>query len=293
MAYGLGRGLSSLIPPKKNKASAVIKEDEYFSPPSPVDIGGATMLEISTEEIESNPFQPRKSFSDADLNELADSIKLYGIIQPLVAAKKGGKYELIAGERRLRAARLAGLRKVPVIVRDYDQQKKLEVALVENLQREDLNPIDKAAAYRQLLDDFNLTVEEVARKVGKSRPQVSNTLRLLYLPEEICAALSAGQLNEAHAVYLAGLSDEAVQLEVFRKIIQNNWTVKETNRQVRQMGGTKKSRIKDNPADRVREAAFREFFGAKTEIKRASRGGKIIIDFYSDDDLAEMTRKVK
>jgi ParB family transcriptional regulator, chromosome partitioning protein len=292
MSYGLGRGLSSLIPPKKEKNSAVIKEDEYVSAP----VAAAArdgVLQVSPDQIEANPFQPRKSFSETDINELADSIRTYGIIQPLIVTRQGGRFELIAGERRLRAAKIAGLKTVPVVVRDYDQQRKLEVALVENLQREDLNPMDKAAAYRQLMDDFNLSLEDAAKKVGKSRPQVSNTLRLLSLPAEIRAALAGGKLSEAHAIYLLGLDSEIKQLNVFRKIIQNEWTVRETSRQVRKIGGTKESRIKNDPADAAREAAFRSFFGAKTEIKRANRGGKIIIDFYSDDDLTEMTRKIK
>ena len=289
MAYGLGRGLSSLIPPKKS--NAIIKEDEYFSPP--LLARGEEVLEINPEEISANPMQPRHSFPEAEINELAESIKTYGIIQPLIVTRQNGHYELIAGERRLRAAKIAGLKKVPAIVRNYDQQKKLEVALVENLQREDLNPMDKAGAYRQLMDDFSLTVEETAKKVGKTRPQVSNTLRLLSLPEEIKEALINGRLSEAHAIYLVGLDNEVKQLNVFHKILQNDWTVRETSRQVRKLGGTKESRIKENPSDRVKESIFREFFGAKTEIKRANRGGKIIIDFYSDDELAEMTQKIK
>lgn len=293
MSYGLGRGLGSLIPKKIEKSKAVIKEDEYFSPAAIAVSGDSGLLEVDPNEITANPMQPRKSFSDVDINELADSIKTYGIIQPLVVTKTNGKYELIAGERRLRAAKVAGLKKVPVVVRDYDQQKKLEVALVENLQREDLNPIDKAAAYRQLMDDFNLSLDEAAKKMGKSRPQISNTLRLLSLPEEIRNALAGARLSEAHAIYLLGLDTEAKQLNVFRKIIQNNWTVKETSKQLRKLGGTKESRIKDDPSDRAREASFREFFGAKTEIKRGNRGGKIVIDFYSDDELAEMVKKIK
>jgi ParB family chromosome partitioning protein len=293
MAYGLGRGLGSLIPQKTEKSRAVIKEDEYFSPSFSVDQKEDGLLEVDPNEITTNPFQPRKSFSDIDINELADSIKTYGIIQPLVVTKTGGKYELIAGERRLRASKIAGLKKVPVVVRGYDQQKKLEVALVENLQREDLNPIDTAVAYRQLMDDFNLSLEEAAKKMGKSRPQISNTLRLLALPEEIRNALAGGRLSEAHAIYLLGLDTEAKQLNVFRKIIQNNWTVRETSAQVRKLGGTKESRIKEDPSDRARETSFREFFGARTEIKRSNRGGKIIIDFYNDDELVEMVRKIK
>ena len=292
MAYGLGRGLSSLIPPKKEQSNAVITEDEYYAPAAK-SASKSGVVEVDPAEIETNPFQPRKSFDDVDINELADSIKTYGVIQPLIVTRQGGKYELIAGERRLRASKIAGLKTVPVIVRDYDQQKKLEVALVENLQREDLNPIDTARAYRQLMDDFNLSLEETAKKVGKSRPQVSNTLRLMGLPEEIKAALSGGKLSEAHAIYLLGIASPEKQMDIFNKIIKNDWTVKETSNEVRKLGGSKESRIKDDPNDRVREAAFRSFFGAKTEIKRANKGGKIVIDFYGDDDLVEMVKKIK
>jgi ParB family transcriptional regulator, chromosome partitioning protein len=291
MSYGLGRGLSSLIPPKTGKAQSIIKENEYRSA-SFVAVEG-TALEVDPDNIEANPFQPRKVFNDSDIKDLSESIKIYGVIQPLIVVRQGDKYQLIAGERRLRASKLAGLKKVPVIVRDYDQQKKLEVALVENLQREDLNPIDTAHAYRQLMDDFNLSADEAGKKVGKSRSQVANSLRLLSLSDVIQTALLERKISEAHGIYLLGIESEARRLEIFRKIVQNNWTVKETSQQVRKLGGSKESRIKEDPNDKVREAAFRSFFGAKTEIKRANRGGKIIIDFYSDDDLIEMTKKIK
>ncbi len=286
--------MSSLIPQKTNKesANAIIGEDEYrplFSP----DGGEKGYFEIETDIIDPNPRQPRQYFDDSDISELAQSLKEYGVIQPLVVIKKGERYELIAGERRLRAAKMADLKKVPVVVRDYDEQKKLEIALVENIQRSDLNPIEKAMAYRQLMDDFNLTVEETARRLGKSRPQVSNTMRLMSLPEEIRDALARRQLTEAHAVYLMGVENPIRQMDIFRKIVQNNWTVKETGAQVRRLGGTKESRIKENPADNIREAAFRSFFSAKTVIKRENRGGKIIIDFSGDSELDEMVKKIK
>jgi ParB family transcriptional regulator, chromosome partitioning protein len=289
---GLGRGLSSLIPQKIDRSRAVIKEDEYVaSSPSNPSLGG--VLEVSPELIDANPKQPRREFDQGDLADLSESIKNYGIIQPLVVTKQGDRYELIAGERRLRASKMAGLKKVPIVVRDYDEQRKLEVAIIENVQRADLNPIEKAMAYRQLMDEFSLTVEEVAKRVGKSRPQVSNTMRLTSLPEEIRSALSKGQLSEAHAVYLMGLDNPVKQMEVFRKIVQNNWTVRETSQQVRKLGGTKESRIKTDQRDAAREAAFRSFFAAKAEVKRESRGGKVVISFSSDDELDEMIRKIK
>jgi ParB family transcriptional regulator, chromosome partitioning protein len=293
MSYGLGRGLSSLIPPKKEKTNSVIKEDEYFSPSSPLVKMHDNFLEIDPAIIKANPRQPRKNFSEPEIDELADSIKEYGVLQPLIVTRRGDEYELIAGERRLRASKKAGLKKVPVIVREVDEQKKLELALVENLQREDLNPLERAMAYKQLIDDFSLTLEEAARKVGKSRPQVSNALRLLSLPEEIRDSLVHGKLSEAHAIYLLGIENAVQQMDIFRKIVQNKWTVRETSRQVQKIGGTKEARIKDNFSDRARENAFREFFGARTEIKRSSRGGKIIIDFYNDDELTEMVKKIK
>jgi ParB family transcriptional regulator, chromosome partitioning protein len=294
MAYGLGRGLSSLIPQKNKKEGEkiAIREDEYHASITPA-VATIGILEVPIEKIDPNPRQPRKTFDGADIAELAESLKEYGIIQPLVVIPNNDRYELVVGERRLRAARLAGFTKVPAVVKNYDEQKKLEVALIENIQREDLNPVEKALAYRDLQEDFNLTVEEVARRVGKSRPQVSNTMRLLSLPEEIRQSLMSGQLTEAHAVYLLGLENPIRQMEVFRKIIQNNWTVRETSRQVRRLGGTKESRIKENPADRSREAIFRSFFSAKTEIKRSNRGGQVIINFLSDDELDGMVGKIK
>jgi ParB family chromosome partitioning protein len=227
------------------------------------------------------------------LQELSESIKIYGVIQPLVVTRNKDRYELIAGERRLRASKLAGLAKVPIVIRDYDDQKKLEVALIENIQRSDLNPMEKALGYRQLMSDFNMTAEDVAKKIGKSRPQVANTIRLMSLPEEIRNALAKRQLTEAHAVYLMGIENPVKQMDIFRKIIQNNWTVSETSKQVRKIGGTKDARIKDDHLDQARIAAFRSYFSAKTEIKRESRGGKIIISFGSDDELDEMVKKVK
>lgn len=280
-----------MIPQKIDKPRAVIKEAEYVGTPALPVLGG--VLEVDPMKIDANPKQPRHEFDQNELNDLSESIKTYGVIQPLIVTKNGDRYELIAGERRLRASKMAGLKKVPVVVRDYDEQKKLEVAIIENVQRADLNPIEKAMAYRQLMDEFSLTVEDVAKRVGKSRPQVSNTMRLTSLPQEIRDALSKGQLTEAHAVYLMGLDNPVKQMEVFRKIVQNNWTVRETSQQVRKLGGTKESRIKSDQRDGVREAAFRSFFAAKTEIKRESRGGKIVITFSSDDELDEMINKIK
>ncbi|MFW5888305.1 MAG: ParB/RepB/Spo0J family partition protein [Patescibacteria group bacterium] len=282
MPKGLGRGLDSLIPQKPKKT----KNDK-----------GGDIMDVTTEEereniteldinkIKARPSQPRKEFSGHAMEELTDSVRRYGIIQPLIVTPTEEGYELIAGERRLRAGVEAGLEKVPVVVRDYDQQKQLEVALIENLQREDLTPIEKAVAYRKLMADFNMSVQDVAESVGKSRPSVSNIMRLLDLPEEIQDAILKGKLNEANALWVAGLDTEAKQMEVFRKIIHGNMTYGQVREEVKKMGGTKQARIKQDPKDGEREERLREAVGTKVKLTRKKKGGTITIDFYSDEEL--------
>jgi len=288
MSNGLGRGLSSLIPQKNNKNLGAHDEIDVLLADNKDKV-----LNVDIEKIEVNSMQPRQNFSDGNLDELAESIKKYGIIQPLVVIDKDGSYELIAGERRLRASKKAGLKKVPVVIREAGEQEKLEVALVENIQRENLNPIEMAMAYRKLVDEFNLTQDELAKRLAKSRSSVANTLRMLNLPDEIRQALIEGKIGEGHAKYLVGLESEEKQLNLFRKIIRNNLTVSDVAEEARKMGGTKAARIKINYADKDKEFALREFFGAKIEIKRKGRGGQIIIDFFSDDELSEIVDKVK
>lgn len=288
---GLGRGLGSLIPQKPIKP-LTNSNDGGVNNATEVQAGGVLM--ISPEEVIANVFQPRHKFTDYKLDELAASIKEHGIIQPLiVGSKKDGKYELIAGERRLRASKLAGLKEVPVIIKDVDNQDKLELALIENIQREDLNPIDCAMSYRRLMDEFKLTQEDVAKKVGKSRPAVANTLRFLNLPEEVRLALIDGKISEGHAKYIVGVEGEVKQMKLFRQILHSNLTVGDTSAEIRKMGGTKMARVKINYLDKDKEFAFREFFGAKVEIKRTGKGGKIVIDFYSDEELKNIVEKIK
>jgi len=287
----LGRGLSSLIPQKVKKVATMSDGEAVVSLVSEDDKD--KILQISPEKISANPSQPRRDFNERQLEELAGSIRQYGMIQPLVVSQKDGGYELIAGERRLRAAKILGSAAVPVIVRRADEQQKLELALVENLQREDLNPIEQAMAYRKLIDEFNLSQEELAARVGKSRPVITNTLRFLNLPEEIQAALMDGRLSEAHAKILAGLESEAQQLSLFKKILLNKLTVADAAKESRAMGGTKQARIKINYADKDKEFAFRQFFGTKVQIKRKGKGGEVIIYFYGDEELGEMVSKIK
>jgi len=287
----LGRGLSSLIPQKVKKVATAISGEAVVSVVSEADKD--RVLQISPDRIQVNPMQPRRNFNEHQLNELIESIKQYGIIQPLIVTQKNGDYELIAGERRLRAAKILNLATVPVIIRQADEQQKLEVALVENLQREDLNAIEAALAYRKLIDEFNLNQEELAIRLGKSRPVITNTLRLLNLPEEIQAALIDGRITEGHAKTIVGLESEAKQLALLKKILLNKMTIEDAMKETRAMGGTKMARIKINYADKDKEFAFREFFGTKAEIKRKGKGGEVIIYFYSDEELGEMVEKIK
>jgi ParB family chromosome partitioning protein len=295
---GLGRGLSSLIPNKKTagagakkkavKARAATNPSFTETPASEGQI-----VKIKIEEIKTNPMQPRKRFLDTSMEELVESIKEYGLIQPVVVTPREEGYELIAGERRLRAAREAGLVEVPAIVREADRQEQLALSLIENIQREDLNPIELAQAYKRLVEEFNMTHEEIAKKVGKSRPVITNAIRLLNLPEEMQLALIEGKIKEGHAHYLVGLDSEKKQTALFRKIIHNNLTIEDTNKEAKRMGGTKAARIKINYRDKDKEFLLREFFGTKVEIKRKGRGGQIIIDFYSDEELEEIVNKIK
>lgn len=294
MAQGLGRGLGSLIP-KKTMAygqNPFQEEGASVSSESVVVHDSERILKVSPDKISFNPYQPRTNFSDGALNDLAESIKEHGIIQPLIVTRKGDKYELIAGERRLRSAKLIGLKEVPVIVREENDQKKLEVALIENLQREDLNPMETARAYRRLIDEFNITQEEAARKVGKARSSVANVLRLLSLPSEAQAALAGGKISEAHAKYILGLEGEEKQLSMLHKILRHNLTVAQTDKEIKRLGGTKAAKAKDY-FDRAKEDELSELLSTKVEIKRQGKGGKLVIDFYSEEELNDILTKIK
>jgi len=292
MSNTLGRGLSSLIPQKVNRqdasADGEIKVIETLAPDDRDKI-----LRLAPELIRVNPHQPRQRFADYSLDELIESIRQYGIIQPLIVTRDADGYELIAGERRLRASKALNLREVPVIVRDADEQEKLELALIENLQRENLNPVETAIAYQKLIDEFSLTQEEVGKRVGKSRPAITNALRLLQLPEEIQLALIDGKITDGHAKFILGVEGVEKQMTLFRRILHNNLTVRDTNEEVRRLGGTKMARIKINYEDKDKEFALREFFGTKAYIRRKGKGGEIVVEFYDDDGLEEMVGKVR
>lgn len=288
MPQGLGRGLSSLIPKKTVSSGTKLTSDEDIV----VLQDGDRILRVDPGRISINPQQPRSYFNDNALNDLAASIREHGIIQPLIVTKKGSGFELIAGERRWRSAKLIGLKEVPIIIRAEEDQKKLELALIENLQRENLNPLETARAYRRLIDEFNITQEETAKKVGKARSSVANSLRLLQLPLVIQEALGSGQITEAHAKYLLGLEDPSKQLAVLRKIVRQNLTVAQTDKEIKRLGGTKAAKTKDY-FDRAKEDELSQKLSTKVEIKRRGRGGQLLIDFYSEEELGEIIKKIK
>lgn len=292
MAQGLGRGLGSLIPKKTMTYGQNPFKSNFSTEESIVLNDGDRILNISLDDISVNPQQPRSDFNEAALNDLAASIKEHGIISPLIVTKKVEGYELIAGERRLRAARIANLKKVPVIVREEGDQKKLELALIENLQRQNLNPLESALAYRRLMDEFNLTQEEASTKLGKARSSIANALRLLTLPSEIQAALAGGKISEAHAKYLLGLEGETKQINMLKKILRHNLSVLETSKEINRLGGTKAAKPKDF-FDKNKEEDLSSYLNTKVELKRTKRGGQIIINFYGDEDLGEILTKIK
>lgn len=289
MANGLGRGLGSLIPPKVNKV-ATTSSGEALVDVTTQDDRNRIML-LSPNLIKANPEQPRKRFSEQKLEDLKESIKQYGIIQPLIVSRRNDQYELIAGERRLRASKAIGLDKVPVIIRNVDELEKLELALIENIQREDLNPIETALAYRKLVDEFNISQEDMSKRVGKPRSSVTNTLRLLSLPEEIQQALIDGKITEGHAKIILGLEGEVRQMALYRKIVHSGLSVNTAIEETRKMGGTKAARNIPG-VDQDKELRLREFFGSKAEVRRKGKGGQIIISFYSEEELDGIMKKL-
>ncbi|MFZ5364835.1 MAG: ParB/RepB/Spo0J family partition protein [Patescibacteria group bacterium] len=286
---GLGRGLGSLIPKKVSPSLVREENKEMVLEPSKDQI-----VQIPVEKIEPNPMQPRQVFSHQDLEELIESIKHYGILQPLVVTKAGEMYQLIAGERRWRASKVIGLEKVPVIVRDATEQEKLELSLIENIQRKNLNPIEEAASYQRLANEFNLTQEEIAAKLGKSRPKIANTIRLLQLPEKIQRALVEEKITEGHARVILSLPTEKQQLDFLNKILQNEFTVREAETQARKASGRKPKVLKSlkDPLTEAQKEELRQKLNTKVDIKKSAGRGQILIDFYSEEELGELIKKI-
>jgi ParB family chromosome partitioning protein len=289
---GLGRGFDSLIP------TQVV--DTEFDVTAPVDQSGQrhsdALREVEPELISPNPHQPRLRFDEAQLAELAASIREHGILQPLVVTQDGERYELIAGERRLRAAKLAGMMLVPVIVRSFDEQQKLELALIENLQRANLNPIETATAYRKLMDQFNLSNDQVGQRVGKDRSTVANTLRLLNLPLEAKRAVGEGKISEGHARVILSVTELDKQLELLELIEKNNWSVRQAEEFARAFkggGGTKEKAHARIAATNDLTRDLGQYLGTKVIQVGTARGGKLVIEYYTDADLDRIVGAIR
>src|SRR6188474_405735 len=268
----LGRGLSALIPDA--------------APPS----AGERALEVDSDLLRPNRFQPRTHIDDAKIDELARSIRSNGIIQPIVVRSVDGGYEIVAGERRWRASQRAGLLKVPVVVRDIPDERLLAAALIENIQREDLNPIEEAHAYRRLSDEFGLTQEQIAESVGKDRSSVANYVRLLRLPAEVRDHVGAGTLSMGHARALLGLPDDAAQLRVGRDVVAKALSVRETETLVKRTVAPPPDKP-DEQKDvhtRAAEEKLRFALGTRVRIIRRGKGGRIEIDFQSENELQRL-----
>jgi ParB family transcriptional regulator, chromosome partitioning protein len=274
----LGRGLSALIP----DAPPAAAPSQAPAPPSP-----ERSLEIDSDLLRPNKFQPRVRVDDAKIDDLARSIRTNGIIQPIVVRKADDGYEIVAGERRWRASQRAGLLKVPVVVRDIPDDRLLAAALIENIQREDLNPIEEAQAYRRLADDFQLTQEQIADAVGKDRSSVANYVRLLRLPHEIRENVAAGALSMGHARAVLALTDEAAQLRLARDIVAKQLSVRETEVLVKKAAApptTREEPVKD-VYTRAAEDKLRFALGTRVRIVRKGKGGRMEIDFASEEEL--------
>ena len=275
MKKGLGKGLGALLGTEE------------------VENGG--ILEVRIGDVEPNANQPRKTFDDERLAALAESIKQHGVVQPLIVQQDGDTYRIVAGERRWRAARLAGLETVPVIVRDLSDRQVMEVALIENLQREDLNPIEEAEAYEKLISEFGMKQEEVASIVGKSRPAITNSLRLLSLNDEIKSRVISGEISSGHARALLSPDDAKLRLKAMQEIIDKSLSVRETERLIKQLTTPKKQKAKKVPDAEYQaiEERFREIFGTKVRIMSNKNNGKILIEYYSPEELDRIINLVE
>lgn len=252
---------------------------------------GIAPSELPIEVIVPSDNQPRHKFDQESLRELADSMLVHGILQPLLVRPIGdGRYAIIAGERRFRAAQIAGLRSVPVQVRTATDRATLELALIENVQREDITPVEAARAYRRLIDEFGLTQDQVATRVGKARATVANSVRLLKLPAEILSGLEAGSISEGHARALLQVEDPALQMALYKKVLEKGLNVREVERAAQESprsakSSSKHSEAKSFPAWKPLEDGMAAFFSSPVKLQKNGTGGRIVIDFYSEDDL--------
>lgn len=278
----LGKGLQALLPEKKTLVWKVEQD-------------GQAVSMVPLDQILPNRYQPRTTFFEAELVELAQSIKEHGVLQPIVVRRKGdGMYELIAGERRFRAAKIAGLPTIPVLVRNSNDEKALAIALVENIQRENLNPMEEAKAYSRLMGEFGLTQDLVSRSVGKDRSSIANIVRLLSLPKDVQEYIETGVISLGHAKVLAGLPTSAAQLQLARRIVSEQLSVRQIEQMIAVHKKGKGAKSKKEEPNRFRnlEEQFRKRLGTKVQVKAGTRGGQVIIHYFSDDELDRITSLV-
>ena len=298
MKKGLGKGLNALIAHAEIPALEAARADEEI-------------FEVEISKVKPNPGQPRKHFEESQIEELAESISAFGIIQPLIVKKSGEDYVIVAGERRWRAANKANLLRVPVIVRKYSDMQILEIALIENVQREDLNPIEEASCYKRLNDEFNLTQEEISKKVGKSRSHVSNSIRLLKLDPKIQAYLVEGQLTPGHAKAVLSIDNKEIQNYFARKMVEENLSVREAEEFVKKYGAPmteeEKRQLLQSGGDSLdKKATEKKYIHFQMELRgllstrvnirdnrTGSSGGKIEINYFSEDDLKRIVDLIK
>ncbi len=287
---GLGKGLDSLIPDNKSMKS-VTSEKTVESKEDAAAKSGVQVMKIN--EVEPNRDQPRKNFDEDALLELSDSIKQFGVLQPLLVRKRKDYYEIIAGERRWRAAKLAGVKEVPVIEKEYTDQEILEIGLIENIQRENLNPIEEAIAYKRLLEEFKLKQDEVAERVSKSRTAVTNSMRLLKLSDKVQQMIIDDMISTGHARALLAIDDPELQYTLANKIFDEKLSVRETEKLVKEIKNPKKPKEKKSVANSFiyqdLEEKMKSVFGTKVSIASKGKGkGKIEIEYYSDDELEHL-----
>jgi len=279
---GLGKGLDALFP----------------------DIGDAddqapvSYFECDIDSINPNPYQPRREFAEKEMADLAESIRTQGVLQPLLVRKSKDGYELIAGERRLRAARMAGVYKVPVVLKDISNAELIEISIIENIQRENLNPMEEAEAYQRLMTEFELTQENIAERVGKSRSAIANFLRINHLTDEIKAAIRGGKLSMGHARTLLGAENAAIQRKAFKLVLSRELSVRETEKLIHRLNA--QAQTKPEPSKRPEDIYFSSLeedlshrFGTKVQIRRRGQKGRVEIEFYSNEDLDRLLNLLK
>ena len=290
---GLGKGLSALLPDEASREETVSQAEIYGDEKPGITVSGKAKtgeIFVRLENLKTNPNQPRKDFDESELAELADSIKQQGIIQPIIAEDAGdGTYTIVAGERRFRAARLAGLSEAPVILRKYSDDKRMEVSLIENIQRSNLNPIEEAAAYKQLMETGGLSQDEVASRVGKNRATVANALRLLKLPREMLESIRNAELSPGHARAILSVSGAREQEILFSEILKKSLSVREAEKRALTLGKGKKPKKPPAKARLPELDAMKEKFisrlGTKVAINGDLNKGTVVIEYYSMEDL--------